>query len=37
MFRSLFPEHLQGSFFALSAYHASAARCEERPLKMVLE
>jgi hypothetical protein len=26
MFRSLFQDHLQGSFFALSAYHASAAR-----------
>jgi hypothetical protein len=26
MFRSLFQDNLQGSFFALSAYHASAAR-----------
>jgi hypothetical protein len=26
MFRSLFQDHLQGSSFALSAYHASAAR-----------
>jgi hypothetical protein len=26
MFRSLFQDHFQGSFFALSAYHASAAR-----------
>jgi hypothetical protein len=26
MFRSLFQDHLQGSSFALSAYHASATR-----------
>jgi hypothetical protein len=26
MFRSLFQDHLQGSSFALSSYHASAAR-----------
>jgi hypothetical protein len=26
MFRSLFQDHLQGSSFALCAYHASAAR-----------
>jgi hypothetical protein len=26
MFRSLFQDHLHGSSFALSAYHASAAR-----------
>jgi hypothetical protein len=26
MFRSLFQDHLQGPSFALSAYHASAAR-----------
>jgi hypothetical protein len=26
MFRSLFQDHLQGSSFSLSAYHASAAR-----------
>jgi hypothetical protein len=26
MFRSLFQDHLQGSSFALTAYHASAAR-----------
>jgi hypothetical protein len=26
MFRYLFQDHLQGSSFALSAYHASAAR-----------